>query len=203
VWKIINTGKNGGKKYMNDALNIKTLIVILIAGIVFTSVNLMPVVNAQLTHTSLTLAIPFAPTDKECTIEATLKDESGNPLQNMDINFYFCGSSLIGTNTTDSTGVASLKLSDDLPSVTYPRLKRFEPKKTETWPIFANFSGTTTYAPSGSEYLYIAFVLIDYTPYPYMVGSGALAVVIISVVGYIVFRRRERARTMSTTANDA
>lgn len=188
---------------MNDVLNIKTLIVILIAGILFTSLNSMPVVNAQTTHTLLTLAVPYTPTDKECTIEATLKDESGNPLSNMVIHFYFCGSSLIGTNTTDSAGVASLKLSDDLSTVTYPRLNLFEPKKTETWPILANFSGTTTYAPSGSEYVYLAFVLIDYTPYPYLVGIGVLVVVIISVVGYIVFRKRERTITMSKTTKDA
>jgi hypothetical protein len=181
VWKIINIGKNKGTKYMSDTLNIKTLIVILIAGIVFTNVNSMPVVNAQPTHTSLTLAIPFAPTDKECTIEATLKDESGNPLQNMDIDFYICGSENIGTAKTDSNGVASL-------TYTFP--------SAGTHPIIANFNGTTIYALSGSECVYVAFVSIDYTPY--IVGIGALAVVIISVVGYIVFRRRERAITITS-----
>jgi len=149
----------------------------------------MPFANAQHTHTSLTLAVPSQPTEKECIIAATLKDENGNPLPNMNIDFYFCGMDKIGTNQTDSNGTASLKLSDDLPFFDYPRLNPFETKITETWKIAANFSGTTNYAPSGSEYAYIAFVFIDYTPY--MVGSGLLAVAIIGVVGYIVFRRRK------------
>ena len=53
---------------------------------------------------------PSPPTDKECTIEATLKDENGNPLSNMNIDFTECGQRLFGTNKTDSNGVASLKL---------------------------------------------------------------------------------------------
>lgn len=186
---------------MSESLKIKTLILILIAGILLTSLNSLPLVNAQPVHTSLTLAVLSPPTEKECTIAATLKDENGNPLPNMDIDFYFCGTDKIGTNKTDSAGVASLKLTDNPPYSYYPRLDPFETKKTETWKINAVFSGTTNYAPSGSEYVYIAFVFIDYTPY--MVGGGLIAVAIIGVVGYIVFRRKKKTITMPMTTKEA
>ena len=184
---------------MSESLKIKTLILILIAGILFTSSNSMPLANAQPVHTSLTIAVPSPPTDKECTIEATLKDENGNPLQNMDIRFLFCGSSLIGTNKTNSKGVTSLKLTNNPPLVYYPELYPFETKKTETWKISAVFNGTINYQ-SSSEDVYIAFVFRDYTPY--IVGSGILAVAIIGVVGYIVFRRRKKTKTMLMTTKE-
>jgi hypothetical protein len=96
-----------GEKKMNESLKIKTLIIILIAGILLTSSNSMPLVNAQPTPTSLTLAVSSPPLGKpfwsECTMEATLKDENGNPLPNMDIHFSECGSvrERIGTAKTD------------------------------------------------------------------------------------------------------
>ena len=186
---------------MSEALKIKTLVLILIAGILLTSLNSMPLVNAQPVHTSLTLAVLSPPTEKECTIAATLKDENGNPLSNMDIDFYFCGTDRIGTNKTDLDGVASLKLSDDLPLFRYPRLGLFETKITATWKINAVFKGTTNYAQSSSEDAYIAFVLIDYTPY--MVGGGLIALAIIGVVGYIVFRRRKKATSIPKTPKEA
>jgi hypothetical protein len=180
---------------MDEALKINKLILILIAGILLTSLNSIPLVNAQPTPTSLTLAFLSPPTEKECTIAATLKDENGNPLQNMDIDFWVFGSwwANVETNETDSNGVASLKLSDNRPYGYYPRLNPSQTKITETWKIYAEFKGTTTtnYAPSRSEDVYIAFVLIDYTPY--MIGGGLIAVAIIGVVGYIVFRRRKKA----------
>ena len=160
---------------MSESLKIKPLILILIAGILFTCLNSIPVVNAQPTPTSLTLAIPSPPLGtpfwSECTIEATLKDENGNPLPNMYIVFSECRSEVIGTAKTDSNGVASL-------TYTFPEAREY--------PLLADFSGTTTYAPSGSEYLKIT--IIDYTPH--LVGGGTLAVAIIGVVGYIVFRRK-------------
>ena len=173
------------------AINIKmsllifndSLILILIAGILFISLNSMPLVNAQPVNTSLTLAVLSPPTEKDCTIAATLKDENGNPLPNMDIDFYFCGTDKVGTNKTDSDGVASLKLSDDLPLFSYPRLDLFETKITPTWKINAVFKGTTNYAQSSSEYIDI--VIVD------LVG-GLSVVPIIGVVGYLVFRRRKK-----------
>ncbi len=144
------------------------------AGILFTSSNSMPLVNAQPTPTSLTLAVSSPPRGKpfwsECTMEATLKDENGNPLPNMDILFSECGNvrEIFGTEKTDSNGVASLTYSS------FPRAR--------TYPMMANFSGTTSYVKSSSEYVDI--ILVDYTPV--LVGGVTSAVVI---VGYIVFRR--------------
>lgn len=186
---------------MSESLKNETLILILIAGILLTSFDSLPKVNAQPVHTSLTLAIISPPTEKESKIAATLKDENGNPLPNMDIDFYFCGTNKIGTNKTDLEGVASLKLSDDLPLFSYPRLDLFETKITPTWKINAVFKGNTNYAPSTSEDAYIAFVLIDYTPY--MVGAGLIALALIGVVGYIVFRKRRKATPIPKMTKEA
>jgi hypothetical protein len=172
---------------MNEALKIKKLILILIAGILFTSLNSMPLANAQPTPTSLTIAVPSEPQgipfSTECTIEATLKDENGNPLQNIDIGFYVCSRNWLGTAKTDSNGVASL-------TYTFPR--------AGTYNVTAMFSGTTSYAQSSSEYVDI--IIIDYTPY--LVGGGLIALAIIGFVGYIVFRRRKKTITMAKTAKE-
>jgi len=187
------------RKEMSEALKIETLILILIVGILFTSSNSMPLVNAQPTPTSLILAVSSPPLGKpfwsECTIEATLKDENGNPLPNMDIDFsHECLDTpddwhLLGTAKTDSNGVASL---------TY---QSFDPFPHETYNVTARFSGTTNYAQSSSEKVAIAR-MVDYTPY--LVGGGLLiAVAIIGVVGYIVFRRRKKATTIPETTKEA
>ena len=177
---------------MSEALKIRKLILILMAGILLTSSNSLPLVNAQPTNTSLTITVPYNPPWKECTIKATLKDENDNPLQNFDIDFlYGCNTHthpdhwhLLGTAKTDSNGVASL-------TCTFP--------VTETYNVTARFGGTSNYAPSSSEYIDI--IIIDYTPY--LVGGGLIAVAIIGVVGYIVFRRRKKAITMPKTAKEA
>ena len=171
------------EKKISEALKIKILILILIAGILFTSSNLMPLVNAQPTPTSLTIAVPSAPQGKEYTIEAILKDENGNPLQNMDIGFYVCTKNWFGTEKTDSNGVASL-------TYTFPR--------ADTYNVTAIFSGTTNYASSSSEYVDI--IIVDYTPY--LVGGGLIAITIIGVVGYIVFRRRKKAIIVPITTKE-
>jgi hypothetical protein len=93
----------------------------------------------------------------------------------MDIDFYVCGTGCkdwIGTSKTDSDGVASLKF-------TFPR--------AETYDVKAMFSGVdTNYAQSSSEN--VPITIIDYSPY--LVGGGLLAVAIVGIAGYIVFRRR-------------
>ena len=166
---------------MSESLKVKTLIVILIVGILLTSSNSMPFADAQPTQTSLTLTVPSPPMGKpfwsEFTIEATLKDENENPLQNFDIDFYVCGTDCMdwfGTAKTDSNGVASL-------TYTFSR--------AGTYNVTAMFSGTTNYVQSSSENVDI--IIIDYTPY--IVGGGLIAVAIIGVVGYIVFRKRKKA----------
>ena len=167
---------------MSGVLNIKTLIMILIAGVLLTGSNSMHFVTAQPTHTSLGIDVPIPPKWKECTIKAILWDENDNPLQNMDIDFvYACGdhTHLLGTAKTDSYGVASL-------TYIFP--------EAGTYQIIANFSGTTSYAQSGSEYVDI--ILIDYTPY--IVGGGIIAVAIIGTVGYIIFRRRKKSNNQAS-----
>ena len=178
------------KKKISKALKIKILILTLMAGILFTSSNSMPLVNAQPIPTSLTIAVPSPPLGtpfwSECTIEATLKDENDNPLQNMDIDFvYACDdhTHLLGTAKTDSNGIASL-------THTFEYNPYYVP-----WRISAYFSGTTSYDQSSSEYVDI--MIIDYTPY--LVGGGLIILAIIGVVGYIVFRRRKKAITLPMT----
>jgi len=179
-----------GERELSESLKIRLLIVILIAGILLTSSTSMPLVNAQPTPTSLTIAVPSEPQgipfSTECIIEATLKDENDNPLQNFDIDFlYACDdhTHLLWRVKTDSNGVASLKYA-------FPR--------NETWRISAVFSGTTNYAQSSSEEVLI--MIMDYTPY--VVGGGLVAAAIAGIAGYIVFRRRKKAITMPMTSNN-
>jgi hypothetical protein len=187
---------------MSEALKIKTLILILIACILLTCSNSMLLVNAQPTQTSLTtITDPYLPRVMECKIEAILKDENDNPLQNFDIDFlYTCDdhTHLIDTVKTDSNGVASIELTDDIPPYfNYPRLSPIETRKTVLYKINAVFEGTTTYAKSSSEDVYVAFVLTDYTLY--LVGGLLIVVAIIGVVEFVFFRRRKKAKTMSMT----
>jgi hypothetical protein len=160
---------------MSETLKNKTLILIMIASIVLTGSNSMPIANAQPTQTSLTITVPSPPKETECTIEATLKEENGNPLQNMDIGFYVCSKNWLDTAKTDSNGVASL-------TYTFPR--------AGTYNVTAMFSGTTNYTQSSSEYVDI--IIVDYSQY--LVGGGLIAVgvAIIGTAGYIVFRRRKK-----------
>jgi hypothetical protein len=151
-------------------------------------------------NTSLTIAVtsplpekPSTPQEAECTIEATLKDEYGNPLPNMDIHFYECGATNRGIAKTDSTGVASLKY---IPFEAY-----FEnPPRTATYKFNAVFKGTANYAQSSSEDIYIEYIFRDIDIFldygSYLVGGGIITVVsIIGVAGYIVFRRRKKGIT--------
>ncbi len=135
--------------------------------------------------TSLTIAVPSAPQGKECIIEATLKDENDNPLQNIDIDFYVCNTDRLGTTKTDSNGVASL-------NYTFPR--------AGTYKVSAVFSGTKNYAQSNSEDVFIV-IAEDYTPY--IVGGGIGALAIVGVAGYIVFRRRRKTTRMPETTREA
>jgi hypothetical protein len=180
---------------MSEALKIKTLILILVAGILLICSNSMPIAKAQLTQTSLTINTdPYLPREMECKIEAILKDENDNPLQNFDIDFlYTCAdhTHLIDTVKTDSNGVASLELRDDIPPYfNYPRLSPFQTRKTVLYKINVVFEGTTTYAKSSSEDVYVAFVLADYTLH--LVGVLLLVVAIFGVVEFVVFRRRRK-----------
>jgi len=128
--------------------------------------------------TTLTIDVPSATQGKQTTIKATLKDENGNPIQNGDIDFQlYDGSSWksIGSDTTDSSGVASIT---------------YTPSSTGTFQLKAVFSGTTNYSQSTSTTGSLG-VGIDYTPY--YIGGGVIAVAVIGVIGYMLFRRRKKA----------
>jgi hypothetical protein len=155
---------------MSETLKKKILLMTWIVGMLLTSLSSIPLVNATLSNTSLTIAVPSAPQGLECTIEATLKDENDNPIPNTDVGFYFCGTEKFGTATTDSNGVASL-------TYTFPR--------TETYEVNAIFSGSINYVQSSSEYIDI--VVVDYIPY--IAGGGLITVVVIGFVAYIIYRR--------------
>jgi len=127
--------------------------------------------------TTLTIDVSSATQGKQTTITATLKDENGNPIQNANIDFQlYDGSSWksIGSDTADSSGVASIT---------------YTPSSTGTFQVKAVFSGTTNYSQSTSTTGSLG-VGIDYTPY--YVGGGIIAVVVIGVLGYMVFRRRKK-----------
>jgi hypothetical protein len=190
---------------MGEALKTKTLFLMLIAGILFTTSNSILTANAQPIQTSLAItAPPDLPREINCTIEAILKDENDNPLQNFDVAFlYACDDHThpMDTVKTDSNGVASLELVDNPPFFYYPTLSPFETRKTVMFKINAAFDGTATYTKSSSEDVYVAFVLTDYTSY--LVGGGLIAVVIIGVAGYMMLRKRKRAITMPKTTKQA
>jgi hypothetical protein len=186
---------------MSEVLKSKNLLLILIVGILLTNLTSIPLTNAQPTQTSLTIAVPSEPQWKECTMEATLKDENDNPLENFNIDFYVCGTSKIGTAKTNSTGVASLSFTPS-EDYYYPTT----PPRTETLKVNAVFSGTTNFAQSSSEDAYVEFIFRDidiFLDYGSYIVGGIFAVAIIGVIGYIVFRRRKKAITMPRTAKEA
>ena len=101
-----------------------------------------------------------------------------------DLDFYIYEENAwkkIGTAKTDSNGVASLE---------------YTPTSTGTFQAKAMFSGTTNYAQSSSTSTDLN-VAMDYTLY--YIGGGMIAVAIIGVVGYIVFRRRKKATPIPKT----
>lgn len=132
--------------------------------------------------TTLTIDVPSATQGKEVTLKATLKDENGNPMQNIDIDFYIYEENAwkkIGSAKTHSSGVASLK---------------YSPSATGAFQVKAMFGGTTSYAESSSTSASLN-VAMDYTLY--YIGGGIIAVTIIGVVGYMAFRRRKKVAVPS------
>jgi 5-hydroxyisourate hydrolase-like protein (transthyretin family) len=133
--------------------------------------------------TTLTIDVPSATQGKEVTLKATLKDEGGSPLRNIDVDFYVYEANAwkkIGSTKTDSNGVASLK---------------YTPSSTGTFQVKAMFSGTTNYAQSNSPSANLN-VAMDYTPL-YYIGGGIIALTVLGIVGYVVFRRRKKATLQS------
>jgi len=128
--------------------------------------------------TILTIDAPSAVQGQPVTLKATLKDENGNPIQNVDVEFqiYEAGTwKKIRSAKTDSGGIAS---------ITYTS------STTGTFQVKAIFDGTTNYAQSSSTAASL-YVGIDYTPL-YIIGGTAI-VLAIGIIGYIVFRQRKKA----------
>jgi len=137
--------------------------------------------------TTLTIDVPSATEEKECTIKATLKDENDNPCMHTDLDFYIYEENAwkkIGTAKTDSNGVASIE---------------YTPTSTGTFQFKATFGGTTNYAQSSSTSTDLN-VAMDYTLY--YIGGGIIAVAIIGVIGYVVFRRRRKVTPTPKTIEE-
>ena len=127
--------------------------------------------------TTLTIDVLSATQGKECTLKATLKDEEGNPVQNVDVDFCIYEENewkKIGSVKTDSNGVASLS---------------YSPSTIGTFQVKAIFGGATNCAESSSTSTSLN-VAMDYTPY--YVVAGITVAIIISIVGYMIFRRRKK-----------
>jgi hypothetical protein len=106
-----------------------------------------------------------------------LKDEDGNPIQgvNMDFQIYDGTSwTSIGSASTDSSGIASLS---------------YTPSSTGSFQVKAVFGGTTNYASSSSSSANLN-VGMDYTLY--YVVAVIIVVVVLGAVGYLVFRGRHK-----------
>jgi len=78
---------------------------------------------------------------RNVVIQATLKDQDGNPVANKTINFYYRVSgettwNNAGSDTTDNNGVASVTVNLDVP---------------QTYDFRAEFTGDEDYEPSSAE----------------------------------------------------
>ncbi|UCE16251.1 MAG: Ig-like domain repeat protein [Candidatus Bathyarchaeota archaeon] len=142
----------------------------------YNNVNATVTLTISQYTTALTFDVPSATQGKECTLKATLKDEEGSPLQNIVVDFYIYEENdwnEIGSAKTDSNGVASLI---------------YTPSTTGTFQVKAMFGGATNYADSSSTPSSLN-VVMDYTLF--YIGGGIIAVAIIGIVGYLVFRKRK------------
>jgi 5-hydroxyisourate hydrolase-like protein (transthyretin family) len=127
--------------------------------------------------TTLTIDVPSAIQGQSVTLKATLKDENGNPIQGVSIQFQmYDGTSWTNMSSanTDSNGVASIS---------------YTPSSTGSFQVKAMFGGTANYAPSASTSANLN-VGMDYTPY--YVGGGIIVVIILCAIGYWVYRTRKK-----------
>lgn len=130
--------------------------------------------------TTLTIDAPSATQGQSVTLKATLKDENGNPIQSMGIQFQmYDGTSWTNMSSanTDSNGVASTS---------------YTPSSTGSYQVKAVFAGATNYASSQSTSANLN-VGMDYAPY--YVGGGIIAVIVLGAIGYLAFRRMRRKTT--------
>jgi hypothetical protein len=141
----------------------------------YNKVNATATLTISQITTTLTIDVPPATQGKPITINATLKDENENSIQNANIEFQLYDGSLwssIGSGTTDSNGIASIN---------------YTPLNIGTYQVKAVFIGTTNYSQSTSTTDSLT-VSMDYIPY-YIFG-GIIAIVIIGV-GIIVYKKKK------------
>lgn len=146
----------------------------------YNGVNATATLTISKFTTALAIDVPSATQGKECTIKATLKDENGNPMENMNVEFDIYEANMwtkIGVPQTDSNGISSLV---------------YTPSSIGSFQVKAVFTGATNYASSESTSTSLN-VVMDYTPY--YVGGGIIAVIVLGAVGYLVFRRMRRKTT--------
>jgi 5-hydroxyisourate hydrolase-like protein (transthyretin family) len=127
--------------------------------------------------TTLTVDVPSATQGKSVTLKATLKDENGNPIQGMSIQFQMYEGNTwtnMSSASTDSSGVASIS---------------YTPSNTGSFQVKAVFAGVTNYASSASTSANLN-VSMDYTPY--YVGGGIIVIIVLGAIGYWVFRTRKK-----------
>ena len=127
--------------------------------------------------TTLTIDVPSATQGQAVTLKATLKDENGNPIQGMSIQFQmYDGASWTNMSSanTDSSGVSSIS---------------YTPSSTGSFQVKAVFGGSTNYASSSSTSANLNAGM-DYTPY--YVGGGIIVVIVLGAIGYWVFRTRRK-----------
>jgi hypothetical protein len=124
-------------------------------------------------ETTLTLNVPSAMVGELITIRATLKDERGNPLQNMDIEFQISEENVwkrIGSARTDPSGTASME---------------YKPTTAGTFKIRAIFAGVTNYEGSDA----VADLIVGES---IALKLGVVAVVVVAIIaaGLIFAKRR-------------
>ena len=123
-------------------------------------------------ETTLTLEVPSAMLGEPVSIKATLKDEKGIPLQNMDVEFQVSEENVwktIGSAKTNPSGIASIE---------------YKPTTAGTLKIRAIFAGVTNYDESSA----IADLVVGES-IALKLGITVVAVVIV-VVALLFFAKK-------------
>ena len=116
------------------------------------------------------------------TLKGTLKDELGDPIQGISIDFQFYNGSSwlkIGSANTDLNGIASLN---------------YTPSDIGTFQVRAVFNGTANYSQTTSTASSFS-VSIDPIIYYYPIIAIAI-IVVCGTLGYIIFRKKKKATSM-------
>jgi len=124
-------------------------------------------------ETTLTLEVPSVMLGEPVLIKATLKDEKGIPLQNVDVEFQISEENVwkrIDSAETDSNGIASIE---------------YKPTAAGTFKIRAIFAGTTNYEESSA----IADLVVGES-IALKLGIAVVAVAVVLIAILILAKRR-------------